>query len=129
MSIKIDKPIWEEEINTDEDIELYQNTTFKKSIKCKNIISKNERWDINAWDINAEDINARNINAGNINAWDIDAGDINARNIDARDIDAWNINAGNIDCEKRIKKSKTAKTFSRIFIQNKSKLERKEQCQ
>ena len=98
-------------------------------------------WDINAWDINARNISARNIDAGdidarNINAWDINAWDINARDIDAWDmhagdinawdINAWDINAGDIVCEKRIKKSEKAITRARIFIENKSKLERKE---
>ena len=54
-------------------------------------------------------------------------GNIKAKNIDAWNIDAWDIDAWDIICEKRIKKSNKAKTFSRIFIQNKSKLERKEQ--
>jgi len=44
---------------------------------------------------------------GNIDAWDIDA----------RDIEAWNI-----ICEKRIKKSKMAKTVCGIYIKNKSKI-------
>ena len=47
-----------------------------------------------------------------INAWDIDARDIYARDI---------------ICEKRIKKYKDVKTMARIFIENKSKLERKKQ--
>ena len=44
----------------------------------------------------------------------------------AGNIDAWDINAMDIICEKRIKKTKMAKTFCRSFIQNKSKLKRKE---
>jgi hypothetical protein len=145
--INIRKSIVREAITTDKDLKIYQNTTFKKSVKCNNIISIGGKWDIdamdinamdinagdinamdinamdiNAWDINAWDINARNINAGDINAWDINAMDINARNINAGDIDAWDI-----ICEKRIKKESKFKTISRVFIQNKSKTERKEQ--
>lgn len=96
---------------------------------CKHLIVKGNisgkdgtRYNINAWDINAWDINALNINALNINARNI-----NARNIDARNIDAWAIDARNIVCERRIKKSKTVKTISRVFIQEKSKIKRKEQ--
>lgn len=47
-------------------------------------------------------------------------------NIDAVDIDAVDIDARDIICEKRIKKTKDAKTICRIFIDNKSKLDRKE---
>jgi hypothetical protein len=134
------------------DLILTEDTVIDHSIIVKNIICKNKRWnlrvngnidalDINAGNINAGDINAVNINAGdinaldidawninavNINAWDINAGDINAGNINAGDINAWDIDAVNIICEKRIKKSESAKTKARIFIQNKSSLERKE---
>ena len=48
-------------------------------------------------------------------------GNINAEDINARDIDA-----GDIICEKRIKKSLKVKTIARIFIENRSKLEKKE---
>jgi hypothetical protein len=130
--INIRKSIVREAITTDKDLKIYQNTTFKKSVKCNNIISIGGKWDIdamdiNAMDINAGDINARNINAMDINAWDIDAWDINARNINAGDINAWDIDAMDIICEKRIKKESKFKTISRVFIQNKSKTERKEQ--
>ena len=43
------------------------------------------------------------------------------------DINAWDIKAMDIICEKRILKDKNSKTVCRIFITNKSKLERKEQ--
>ena len=52
--------------------------------------------------------------------------DINAWDIDAWDIDAQDIYAQDIICEERIKKYKGVKTMARIFIKNKSKLERKE---
>ena len=42
------------------------------------------------------------------------------------DIDAGNIDAGNIVCETRKKKSESAKTKARIYIKNKSQIERKE---
>ena len=83
--------------------------------------------DIIAWGINAWDITARGIDAGNINAWDINAGNINAWDIDAGNINAGNINAWDIICESRKKKSKTNKTIARVFVQGRSKLERKEQ--
>ena len=90
-----------------------------------------DAWNIDAGDIDARNIDAVNIDAGNINARNIDAGDIDARNIDAVNIDAGNINAGNINarnivCEKRTKQETNSKTKARIFIQEKSKLERKE---
>jgi hypothetical protein len=75
------------------------------------------RYDISAW----------NIDALNISAWNIDANDISAWNIDAWDIDAKDIDALDIICERRIKKFKESKTICRVFIQNKSQLERKEQ--
>jgi len=64
----------------------------------------------------------------NLRARDIDAiMDINAWDIDAWDIDAQDIYAQDIICEERIKKYKGVKTMARIFIKNKSKLERKEE--
>jgi len=100
---------------------LEKDTTFKESIKVEGNIKGYSDLkvlgDIDAWDINARNINAWNIDAKNIIAWDINAWDINA----------WDIHAWNIICEKRIKKNKTSKTICRIFVQNKSKLERKEQ--
>jgi len=81
---------------------------------------------INAWDIDAWDIDAWDINVWDINVWDINARNINARDISAWDINARDINAWDIICEKRIKKGKENKTTARIFIQNKSELERKE---
>jgi len=82
--------------------------------------------DIDAGDINARDIDARDINAVNIDARDIDAVNIDARDIDAWDIDAGNINAESVICETRRKRTEPAKTIARIFIQNKSKLVKKE---
>ena len=54
--------------------------------------------------------------------------DIGARDIDAiMDIGArGDIYARDIICEERIKKYTGVKTMARIFIENKSKLERKE---
>jgi hypothetical protein len=129
---------------------LTKDTEFSESIEVETSIrcTKNNRFslkvagNIDARDIDAVDINARNINAGNINAgnidawdinavdinaWDINAGNIDARDIDARDINARNINAWDIICESRKKESKTSKTIARVFIQGRSKLERKEQ--
>ena len=124
---------------------LTEDTTFTESIEvetsitCKNNMrySLNVSGDINArniiagdiiaGDIIAGDIDARNIIAGDIIAGDIIAGDIDARNIIAMNIIAGDIIAGDILCEKRIKKLKTCKTISRVFIQNKSSLVRKEQ--
>ena len=63
---------------------------------------------------------------GDIKGWfDLKVlGNIDARNINARNIDAWDI-----ICEKRIKKYKTSKTICRVFVTDKSKLERKEQIE
>ena len=47
-------------------------------------------------------------------------------NIDAKNIDALNIYAMDIICETRVKKSETSKTTARVYIKNKSKIERKE---
>lgn len=44
----------------------------------------------------------------------------------AGDINAWDIDAWEIIIEKRIKKTESSKTRARIFIENKSKMERKE---
>ena len=118
------------------DLVLTKDTSFDESIIVKgdirgyfdlkvagNIVAG----DIDAGNIVAGDIDAWNINAGNINAGDIDVWNINAGNINAGDIDAGNINAGDIVCEKRIRKSTQSKTICRIYIKDKSKLERKEQ--
>jgi hypothetical protein len=123
------------------DLIITEDTTFKESIIVTGNIKG--RYNLNViGDIDAGDINACNINARNINAWDINAWDINACNINACDIDAWDINASDIDawdinasdinardiiCEKRIRKSDDVKTISRVFILNKSSLEKKEQ--
>ena len=79
---------------------LTEDTTFTESIEVETSITckNNMRYSLNV------------------------SGDINARNIIAGDIIA-----GDILCEKRIKKLKTCKTISRVFIQNKSSLVRKEQ--
>lgn len=90
------------------DLILKENTTFDCDIKVYGNIICEE----GIWDIKARDIKAMNIDAGNIKA---------------RNIDVWDIKARNIVCEKRIKKSKAFKTICRVFITNKSKLERKEQ--
>ena len=58
---------------------------------------------------------------GNIFGKDGKRWNIDARNINALDIDAWDI-----ICETRKKKSETAKTKARIYIKNKSQIERKE---
>jgi hypothetical protein len=92
-------------------------------VKCRNIISKDYKRNIDALNIDALNIDARNIDAlnidaRNINAWNIDARNINALNIDALSIDARNINADFIVCEKRIKKKVTNKTVCKNIIQN-----------
>ena len=104
---------------------LTEDTTFTESIEVETSITckNNMRYSLNV----SGDINARNIIAGDIIAGDIIAGDIDARNIIAMNIIAGDIIAGDILCEKRIKKLKTCKTISRVFIQNKSSLVRKEQ--
>jgi len=104
-----------------------------ENIDAENIDARNiDALDITAWNIDALDITARNINAWNITARNINARNINARNIDVENIDAWDIDALDIDaldilCESRKKKSKTNKTIARVFIQERSKSERKEQ--
>ena len=128
---KITESIVKEKIDTDKDIWIYQDTKFEQSVRCKNIISIGEYWDINArdinagdiyaWDINARDINARDINAWDINAWDINAGDIYAWDINAGDINAWDIL-----CESRKYKLKESKTICRIYIKDRSKIKKKE---
>ena len=96
------------------DLILTEDTTFNESIKVEGNIRGYFNLKVTG-----------NINAQNINAWDINARDIDARNIDAWEINARNIDAWNIIIEKRIKKIKTAKTICRVFITDKSKLERK----
>jgi len=108
------------------DLILTEDTTFDESIKVEGNIRGYFNLKV------ARDIDARNIVARNIVARNIDAKNIVAKNIDAMDIDAWdidarNIVARNIICETRIKKSKTAKTICRVYVKNKSKIERKEQ--
>jgi len=97
------------------DLILTEDTTFTESIKVegniKGYYNLKVAGNINAWDINA----------GNINAWDINAGNIDAGNIDARNINAWDI-----VCEKRIKARKEYKTICRVFVQDKSSIERRE---
>jgi len=113
------------------DLILEKDTTFEESIEVegniKGYFDLKVLGDIDAWDIIAWDIDAWDIDAGDINARNINARDINARNIDALDINARNINALDIVCEKRIKKTEISKTICHIFVQNKSKFERKEQ--
>jgi len=123
-----------ESIEVEGDIKGWFDLKVKGDINAGDIDVRNiDVWDINAWDINVGnidvwDINARDINAaGNINARNIDAGDINAGDINAGDIDVRNIDARDIVCETRTKKSKNAKTICRVYVKNKSKLERKEQ--
>jgi hypothetical protein len=124
---------------------LTEDTVFEESIEVEGSIrcAENKRFslkvarDINAGDIDVGNIDARDICALDISAWDIDAGNINAWNINAWNINAWNINAGNIDarninagniiCETRKKKTKESRTIARVFVQGRSKLERKEQ--
>ena len=97
---------------------LEKDTTFEESIEVEGNIK-------GYFDLKVlGDINARNINAKDINALDIIALDINAININAENIDALDI-----ICEKRIKKYKTSKTICRVFVTDKSKLERKEQIE
>ena len=88
------------------DLVLTKDTEFKESIKVEGDIKGYFNLKV------LGDIDARDIDAWNIDAKDIYAKDINARMI--------------IFCEKRTKKSKTATTKSRVFIENRSKLEIKE---
>ena len=92
------------------DLILEEDTTFKESIKVEGNIK-------GIFNLKVE---------GDIDAENIDAWDIVARDIVARDIVAWDIDARDIICEKRIKKSEKVKTICRIFIQDKSKIERGE---
>jgi hypothetical protein len=120
--MRIEKEVVEEAIDTEEDLVIAVDTVvFKKSVKCRNIVSKGYRRNINAGDINAGDINAWVINAWDINAGDINAGDINAWVINARDI-----NAGFIVCEKRKKKIATAKTVCKNIIEKRSSYKKEE---
>jgi bifunctional N-acetylglucosamine-1-phosphate-uridyltransferase/glucosamine-1-phosphate-acetyltransferase GlmU-like protein len=41
--MKIKTAIVRKEISTDKDLEIYQNTTFKKNIRCRNIICIGEK--------------------------------------------------------------------------------------
>jgi len=110
-----------ESIKVEGDIKGWFNLRVKGDIDARNIYAMDiDAWDIDAWDIYAGDIDARNIYARDIYARNIDAGDIYAGDIYARNIDAQN-------SETRTKKSKDAKTICRVYIKNKSKLERKEQ--
>jgi len=118
-----------------------------RNIDVLNISARNiDAWDINARNINSSDIDASNIVACDISAenirvwhisvWYINAKSVNALSINALDvnvssIDVLNINARNIDscyiiCEKRIKKSENSKTIAKVFVENRSKLKRKE---
>jgi len=142
MVISFKKLILEKDTVFDESIEVKTSITCKGdkrfslkvigNINAGNIDAEDiDAEDIDAEDIDAWDIDAWDINAGNINAGNIDAGNIDAEGIDAWDINAWDINAGNIDardiiCEKRLKKEIENKTIARIFIQDKSQLEKKE---
>ena len=82
---------------------LTKDTVFDESIEVDgNITCEGGRWSLKV--------------IGNIVALDIVTGNIDAENIDAMDI----------VCEKRTKKTTKAKTFARIFIQNRSKNKRKE---
>jgi len=113
-----------ESIKVEGDIKGWFNLRVKGDIYAGDIDARN----IDAWDIYAGDIDARNIDAWDIDARNIDAWDIDARNIDAGDIDAWDIDARNIDAgDIDARNTKDAKTICRVYIKNKSKLERKEQ--
>jgi hypothetical protein len=104
------------------DLILTKDTVFNTSIKVNgNIVCKGGCFNLIAWNINAWNIKAGDIDAWNINAWNITASDINAWNINASDINAWDI-----ICESRKKKSPKARTFARMFVTGRSKLERKE---
>jgi len=95
---------------------LKKDTEFIESIKVEGDIKGYYNLKV------AGDINAENINVRNIDAWDINAENINAENINVRNIDAWDI-----ICENRFKKKSFAKTICRVFIKNKSEIEKKEQ--
>ena len=98
------------------DLILKEDTTFDESIEVHGDIKS--YYDLKV----LGNIDARDINARDINAWDINARNINAGNIDARNIDVMDI-----ICEKRIKKSTNSKTISRVFVQGRLELEKKEQ--
>ena len=118
---------FKESIEVEGNITGYYNLTVIGNINARDINAWNiNAWDINANDINANDITANDITAKNINAWDITAKNINAWDINANDITARDINVNSLICESRKKKIKNAKTIAKIFVTEKSKLERKE---
>ena len=112
----------------DSDLVLEKDTIFNESITVLGSILGRDgmRYDLKVQgNIIAHNIIAHYIDAYNIDAYDIDAHNIDADNIIAHDINAHNIDALDIICETRRKKTPNSKTFSRIFTQNSSKLERK----
>ena len=114
--------IYEGDLILEEDFKTEKNLIVRGNISGKD----GTRYNINARNIDAGNIDAGNIDARNIDAGDIDAWNIDAWNIDARNIDAGDIDVGNIVCETRTNKSKLSKTKARIYIKNRSQIERKE---
>ena len=97
-----------------------------RNIDALNIDAHNiNAYNINSYNIDAHDINLYNIDALNIIVHNIDALNIKAHDINALNIDALDINAYYIICETRRKKTPNSKTFCKVFVQDKSKLERK----
>jgi hypothetical protein len=124
--------VFEESIEVEGSIRCAGNNKFSLkvagNIHAWNINAGNiDAGNIHAWNISAGNIDAWNISAWDIKAWDIKAWDINAGDINARNIDAWDIKAWDIICESRKKKTKESRTIARVFVQGRSKLERKEQ--
>ena len=108
------------------------NLIVRGNIKAFNININNLRaFDIDVWDINAKnievwDMRAWDIHAFDINAYDINALDIKAFDISAHNIRAYDINACSIYCENRIKQEKNVKTETKIFINNRGSLKKRE---
>jgi hypothetical protein len=103
------------EIIIEGNLELTEDFKTDKNLIVKgNIFGKDgNKWNINVWNINLHAHFYSHAITMNICCLNLC---MHARNINALDI----------TCEKRINKSETSKTKARIFIQNKSQLERKE---
>lgn len=118
------------------DIDASDRIFTVEDINARNLYARHlSAMDINANDIYAGEIWAYNISAKSIYAENIlTAGDVNVEDtiyasnkVDVGNIYAEDIYAEEIICERRVKRSKTAKTIARIFIQGRSMLKRKEQ--
>ena len=125
--------IFNESIRVKGSIKGYFNLNVCGNIDCRDIDCRN----IDCRDIVCRNIYCRDIDCGNIDCWNIDCLNIDCGNIDCRDIDCGNIVCGNIDCRnidcrnivlcEKIKLRRGCKVKAKMLIQNRSKLEIKEQ--